>query len=78
MKIPWQKGQYTMITKMRIEEMESLFWSETNEDWTQDWREELTDEEDALICEWDEKVRRGMLNLCNEILRLQKLRDENA
>ena len=67
-----------MITKNRIKELEELFWTETSEPWTQDWREELTDEEDALIYEWDEQVSRGFRNLCTEILRLQKIREENA
>ncbi|MCL2060521.1 MAG: hypothetical protein FWH01_15970 [Oscillospiraceae bacterium] len=63
-----------MITKERIAELESMFWSETNEPWTTDWREELTDEEDELIFEWDEQVSRGFRNLILEIHRLQELR----
>ena len=67
-----------MITDERLNELHEMFWSETNEDWTQEWRDELTEEEDALVFEWDEKAMRGLLNLCNEILRLQRIREENA
>ena len=67
-----------MITKGRIEELASLFWSETNEPWTTEWRENLTKEEDGLICEWDEQVSRGFRNLILEIHRLQELRRDSA
>ena len=67
-----------MITDERLEDLHKMFWSETNENWTREWREELTDEEDALIYEWDEEVSRGFMNLCTEILRLQKIREDSS
>lgn len=55
-----------------VEELEALFWDETNEEWTQAWREDLTQEEVALVAQWDERVRKGMLKMCQDILRLEE------
>ena len=67
-----------MIRSERLAEIESLFWSETNEDWTQEWREELTVEESNLVDEWDNRVARGMYNLAKCILDLEKKRRDGA
>ena len=68
-----------MICEERERELQSLFWSETNEAWTQEWRECLTPEEAAMVGEWNERVRSGMLRMCRDILKLNELhrRKEN-
>ena len=39
------------MTEQRKEELLSLWWKETNEDETQEWRDELTaDEQGSTIC----------------------------
>ncbi len=37
--------------------MTTLFWAETNENWTQEWRDDLTKEEAALVAQWDHDAR---------------------
>lgn len=65
------------VSTMRpLEELETLFWSETNEEWTQEWRDDLTSEETAQVAQWDERVRKGMLKMCQDILRMEE-RNEN-
>ena len=41
------------MTEERREELLYLWEHETNEDWTQEWRDELTPEEAALVDSWD-------------------------
>ena len=53
----------------REAELERLFWAETDDPETQVWREELTDEEAALVAAWDDQVVIGMARLCREILK---------
>ncbi len=57
-----------MISEERKAELQELWWDETNEDWTQEWRDELTKEEQALINQWDEQYGAGSLRMCQEIL----------
>lgn len=42
-----------MITPKRIRQMEENFWAETNDPTTEEWREDLTAEELALVARWD-------------------------
>lgn len=42
-----------MISKERIAQMFENWGNETNEAWTEEWREELTDEEATLVDKWD-------------------------
>lgn len=56
-----------MILKERMEELEGCFWEETNDEDTHKWREDLNEEELKLISEWDKKINRGMVILCEEI-----------
>ena len=65
-----------MITKERFEELNSYFWQESNDIETQEWREELTAEEAALIDEWDEQNRLCMLRMCEKILENDRKRRE--
>lgn len=61
-----------MISKERIEELESYFWDETNDEETQEWRNDLNDEEEKLVSEWDEKYASGFATLCEEIMKHKK------
>ena len=45
-----------MISPERKEELEELFWSETNEEWTQQWRFDLTEEEADLVDAWEQAL----------------------
>jgi len=67
-----------MITKKRREELHGSFWSETNELWTQEWRDELNGEESKIIREWDKQINRGLLRLCEDLSRRIKQRENNT
>jgi 5-bromo-4-chloroindolyl phosphate hydrolysis protein len=56
-----------MISKERMEELEHYFWSETNDEETQEWRKELSEEEYKLIDEWDKQANTGMKTLFKEL-----------
>jgi len=58
-----------MISKERVEELHHYFWQESNDQDTQLWREGLNEKEKGLVFKWDKKVNRGMLTLCEEILK---------
>ena len=58
----------THIDGARIEELQDLFWSETEDEWTQEWRDDLTPEESALVDEWDRAYDSGMLKLMERIV----------
>lgn len=45
-----------MIAPERIRQMEKNFWAETNDPSTEEWREDLTDEELALVARWDDHM----------------------
>lgn len=53
----------------REEELQRLFWAETDDPETQEWREELTAEEAELVEAWDDQMEIGMARLCREILK---------
>lgn len=61
-----------MISKERLEELENYFWSETNDEETQEWREDLNDEEQELINEWDGRVNAGITTLLEETMKFRK------
>ena len=63
-----------MITEERLEDIKDMFWTETNEDWTREWREDLTDEEASLVDEWDDAVDRGFYKLAKRIIELSEKR----
>ena len=64
------------ISQQRLDDLHDLFWSESNEEWTQKWRDGLTTEESALIDTWDNAVDQGMYNICKRILELDAQRKE--
>ena len=60
-----------MINQERFDELQELFWSETNELWTQEWRDELTPEEAEIIDKWDNKVADGMYKIASRIIEFE-------
>lgn len=58
-----------MISKERVEEIEYYFWEETSEEETQEWREDLNQEESAYVDELDKAVCKGVGTLCQELLK---------
>lgn len=59
---------YLAMTNERKEQLLDLWIDETNEEWTQEWREELTPEEAALVKKWDEKAEHSMAVMAQRIL----------
>ena len=55
------------IDKERREYLEDMFSSETNDEDTQEWRDDLTPEESALIDEWDKAYFNGVCKLIEGI-----------
>ena len=70
--------QTIMISKERLDEINSYFWEETNEDWTQEWRDNLTDEEADLMDEMDDKFAIGMYRIAERIIELDEKRRDGA
>jgi hypothetical protein len=61
-----------MITKQREDDMYSNWCEETNESWTQEWRDELTEDEQKLVDSWDRRYSTGVKKMCERILELEK------
>lgn len=64
-----------MISPSRYEELHDLFWNETSEEWTQEWRDDLSPEESALIRTWDKRTNEGVVKMCQRILELDGRRE---
>ncbi|MBR4856330.1 MAG: hypothetical protein IKU94_06860 [Bacteroidaceae bacterium] len=60
-----------MITAERRDEMYSLWCNETSEPETEEWRWDLTEEEQELIVEWDNGCTSGILRMAKDILENQ-------
>lgn len=67
-----------MIDQKRLRELEDLYWNETEDPETWDWRDDLTTEEDELIKAWEKKTETGFLKICKDILENEKKRAENG
>lgn len=66
------KTKATRVSKEREKELFSLWESETNAPETEEWREELTEAESALVEAWDAKAEQGMAKLANDTLKLRQ------
>ena len=64
-----------MITQERIGELENWFRSETINEKTQEWRNDLTDKEVALVSEWDFGYNVSMGQIAEAILAAQEKRN---
>lgn len=60
------------VPEERRDELYSLWCEETNDAWTEEWRENLTPEEISLVDAWDEKSNSGLLKVCQDILAHKK------
>lgn len=52
----------------RYEDLQRNFWDETNDPETQQWREDLTADEAAMVAQWDTHVSQGMKKLVSDSL----------
>lgn len=59
------------VTEEREEELQSCFWNETNEPETEEWRENLTADEAAMVEQWDAQCLSGYQKLAQACLDLQ-------
>jgi endo-beta-N-acetylglucosaminidase D len=57
-----------MITQERKNEIIGYSYDETNDEYTRDWRNDLTDEEQKFVDLLDKKHNRGLYNLCKAII----------
>lgn len=55
----------------RWEELQYFFWNETDEPETQEWREDLTVDEGAIVDQWDAQTAKGFARLVADNLALQ-------
>ena len=55
------------MIESRIEELQDSFWAESEEEYTQEWRDELTVEERAMVAQWDRGYVDGLYALCRMI-----------
>lgn len=55
------------MTEQRKEELLSLWLNETNEEWTQEWRNELTADEQAVVENWDYGFTDGITQMIQDI-----------
>lgn len=60
----------------REEELSWCFWNETNEPETQEWRDELTEDEAAMVEQWDEQTADAICSLAQRILELENSRGD--
>lgn len=60
------------ISPEREAELHELFNSETNEDWTQEWRDSLNEQEQKLVDKWDATYAKSVKTIGQKILDLQK------
>lgn len=56
------------VTAEREEELRSCFWNETNDPDSEEWREDLTEDEAAMVEQWDERSSNGFSRLAQDIL----------
>lgn len=65
-----------MISEDRKNEIYDSWLAETNDPETEEWRDDLTAEEAALVDGWDEGFERGCFRLCKDIV--AKLKERAA
>lgn len=59
------------MTGERMRQMMDLWLNETSEE-DEDWREDLTEEEEALVEEWDERFATGVTAISADILTMER------
>lgn len=53
------------VSTEREQELRELFYAETNEPETEEWRESLSPEEQKMVEKWDELFDMGLSALCS-------------
>ena len=61
-----------IISEERETELYELWSSETNEEWTQEWRDELTSAEKKLVENWGNGCAEGLIKLCKEFKKAEE------
>lgn len=56
------------VSEEREAELQQLFWDESNDPETQEWREDLTADEAAMVEQWDAQTAKGFSRLAQKIL----------
>ncbi len=56
-----------MLTKERYETLMWLWENETSEEETQEWRDELNEEEEKLVDSWEYKFCSGLARMCQDL-----------
>lgn len=56
-----------MISNERMQQLHDLWGNETNEEWTTEWRDDLTSEEEALVDKWDQQLIEDMTRIVNAL-----------
>lgn len=54
------------MTEERRKELMALWLSETSEDWTQEWRDELTADEQTEVEQWDYGFLNGIARMIQD------------
>lgn len=54
------------MTEQRKKELLSLWLEETNENWTQEWRDGLTADEQAEVEQWDYGFFNGIVRMIRD------------
>jgi hypothetical protein len=60
------------IDEDRLEDLQELWERETNDPDTQEWRDDLTQEEHQLVAEWDANYSNAVGAICKEITEVRK------
>ncbi len=57
-----------MLTKEQCEELMWLWENETNDEETQEWRDELNREEQELVNQWDNRFSFGLSRMLQDLM----------
>ena len=61
------------IEQKRLDELRRLWWDETCEPETQEWRDDLTPSEEKFVESWDHAYNLGVKSLCEQILHHERV-----
>ncbi len=70
-----ESGRQAIISPEREAELMELFWTESNDPETQEWREELTEAETAFVDQQDNNYWNGMRNIAKKILEHEEINE---
>lgn len=60
------------IGSERVDELRHYWHTETDEEYMQDWRNELTSDEEKIVAAWDNQYNIGIAKICQQILELER------